>query len=79
MQINHTKILNAYLSRFTLKDIEEILKAKNSCMHRMLNEGMNSQLIGADRFEKTVTQAINNLIQHDLNLIEKVISKETTK
>jgi hypothetical protein len=79
MKINHTKILNAYLSRFTLRDIKEILEAKNNCMHKALNEGMTSQIIAAERFEETVSRAINNLIQHDINLIEQIIAKETTK
>ena len=79
MKINHTKILNAYLSRFTLRDIKEILEAKNNCMHRMLNDGMSSQIIAAERFEETVERAINNLIQHDINLIEQIITKETAE
>jgi hypothetical protein len=79
MTTNHTKILNAYLSRFTLRDMKELLEAKNNCMHKALNEGMTSQIIAAERFEETVTRAINNLIQHDINLIEQIITKETAE
>jgi hypothetical protein len=79
MKINHTKILNAYLSRFTLRDIKEILEAKNNCMHRMLNDGMSSQIKAQDHFKETVERAINNLIQHDINLIEQIITKETAE
>ena len=79
MKIDHTKILTAYLSRFTLKDMKELLEAKNNCMHKALNEGINSQIMAGIRFEETVERAINNLIQHDLSLIEQVITKEKAK
>ncbi len=79
MQIDHAKILNAYLSRFTINDLEGILQAKYACVHSQQNYGNSNQLTSQDRFFDAVTHAINNLIKHDINLIENVISKETTK
>jgi len=40
----HARILNAYLSRLTNKDLAAILEADNHCWHAQLNYGNSGQL-----------------------------------
>jgi len=73
----HARILNAYLSRLTNKDLEAILKADNDCWHAQLNYGNSGQLQTQSRFYEVVSQAVDNITDYDLTLIEQITEKVT--
>jgi len=71
----HARILNAYLSRLTNKDLEAIFKADNDCWHAQLNYGNSGQLQAQSRFYEAVSQAVDNITDYDLTLIEQITEK----
>lgn len=71
----HTKILNAYLSRLNLADLRAIVAADENCWHAQLNLGNSSQIEAQEKFRKVVCSAIDSVIDHDLDLIEKVLKQ----
>jgi len=75
--MDHTKILNAYLSRLTTADLENILKHDKQCLAAMLNGNNRAQLDAQAGFYAAVANAINNLSKHDLELIERTIEGVT--
>jgi len=75
--IDHAAILNAYLIRLTRADLEHILKQENLWTHAMLNQGLHAQIQCQAGFYAAVANAVNNLIKHDVELIENVIARET--
>jgi hypothetical protein len=75
--VDHTNILNAYLSRLTTADLENILKHENRRLQEMLNGNRNSQAQAQAGFYAAVANAVNNLSKHDLELIEGVIERVT--
>lgn len=75
--MDHTRILNAYLSRLTTADLQNILKHENRRLHEMLNGNRNSQLQAQSGFYAAVANAVNNLSKHDLELIERAIEGVT--
>ncbi len=75
--MDHTKILNAYLSRLTTADLENILKHDKQCLAAMLNGNNRAQLDAQAGFYAAVANAVNNLSKHDLKLIESVIERVT--
>lgn len=79
MRINHTRILNAYLARLTVKDLEKIVQANNDWQHSALNHGNNTQLKAQENLMAAISHAISNVIQHDIINIEKIISEEVAE
>ena len=77
-QIDHTRILNAYLSRLTENNLFEIIAAKNNWKHASLNLGNTAQLIAQAEFYNTVSKSIESMMQHDLSIIDNVITDEVT-
>jgi hypothetical protein len=78
-QIDHAAILNAYLIRLTRADLEHILKQENLWTHAMLNQGLHAQIQCQAGFYAAVANATNNLLKHDITLIEKVLARETAQ
>jgi hypothetical protein len=76
LKTNHTRILNAYLARLTTKDLENIVQANNDWQHSAINHGNNTQLKAQENFMAAISQAISNVIQHDIINIEKIILEE---
>jgi len=72
-KIDHVRILNAYLSRLTTGDIENIVKQNNVCDQEMLNGNNNSQLAARAGMYAAISQSIENLIRHDKLLIESIL------
>lgn len=71
----HSDILNAYLSRLTLADLRAIVTAAEYSQAAQLNGGISEQLRRQTEMRGTVRDAINGLIQHDQDLIERVVRK----
>ena len=76
-KIDHARILNAYLSRMTLADLENITQASNRWTHAAMNYSSSQQLQAQAGFYAAVCNSINNLIAHDISHVELVIDEET--
>ena len=75
--MDHTKILNAYLSRLTTADLENILKHDRKCLEQMLNGNNSAQLVAQAGFYAAVANAVNNMAAYDIELIERAIEGVT--
>jgi len=76
-KIDHARILNAYLSRMTLADMQNLMQVKERWTHATMNQGNIAQLQAQAGFYAAVCNSVNNLIAHDLHNIEIVIELET--
>jgi hypothetical protein len=72
-KIDHAAILFAYLSRITHADIENILERDKACLHAAMNLGNSAQLSAQAGMYAAVANAVNNLIEHDVALIDKTL------
>ena len=70
---NHVQILNAYISRLTLADINDISAHMERCVNAQLNNSNSTQLKEQAGLYAAVCNSINNLIKHDKALISDVI------
>jgi len=77
-KIDHTRILNAYLSRLSKNHLKAIIDAENDWRHASLNLGNSAQLERQTNFYNVVSKAIDSIIQYDLDIIENVINEEVT-
>jgi hypothetical protein len=75
-KIDHARILNAYLSRMTLADMQNLMQANERWTHAAMNYSNNQQLQAQAGFYAAVCNSVNNLIAHDLNHVELVIDEE---
>jgi len=76
-KIDHAAILFAYLSRITHADIENILERDKVCLHAAMNLGNSAQLSAQAGMYAAVANAVNNLIKHDVELIEHEVKRST--
>ena len=77
--MNHARILEAYLARISDKHLKLIVEAANSCAHAQLNYGNLEQLKQQTKRYKAIADAVNDLIQHDLHIIEKIVTLEVSE
>jgi len=77
-QIDHARILHAYLARLSNKDLQAILKADDDCWHAQLNYGNSGQLKAQADFYTVVSKAVDSMLEHDLDYVVKVINEEVT-
>ena len=75
--MDHAKILNAYLSRISRGDWENLFKLDHKCLEQQLNGNMTGQIEAQAGFYAGVDNAIKNLSKHDLELIERAIKGVT--
>jgi predicted RNA-binding protein with PIN domain len=75
-KIDHARILNAYLSRMTLADMQNLMQAKERWIHATMNYSNSQQLQAQAGFYAAVCNSVNNLIAHDLHNIEIVMELE---
>jgi hypothetical protein len=75
-QIDHKRILNAYLSRLSTKQLENILNADIQCLHAQANDGNSAQLEAQVNFYDVVCKAVDSLIEHDLSIVESILNEE---
>jgi hypothetical protein len=70
----HTRILGAYLSRLTLKDINQIKDAIENATFAQLNLNNRAQAEAQNMIHNTTCEIIHNMLQHDKNTIEQIIN-----
>jgi len=75
-KIDHARILNAYLARMTLSDLENIMQASKRWTHAAMNYSNSQQIQAQAGFYAAVCNSVNNLIAHDISHIELVIDEE---
>jgi hypothetical protein len=75
-QIDHKRILNAYLSRLSTKQLENILNADKQCLQAQANYGNSAQLEAQVNFYDVVCKAVDSLIEHDLSIVESILGEE---
>jgi len=75
-QIDHKRILNAYLSRLNTQQLENILKADKECWHAQMNYGNRAQLDAHVNFYDVVCKAVDSMIEHDLATVESILGEE---
>jgi hypothetical protein len=76
-KIDHARILNAYLMRLPISDVEAINEANKKWVNAYLNGNNAEQMKCRAGFYALVANATNNLIEHDIRYIEQVINEET--
>ena len=78
----HARILSAYLSRLTRKDLERILEADAKCWHASQNGGTSEQMRVQAQFNGVVLEAMGNMLWHDrqniTNIVNKIVNREVT-
>jgi hypothetical protein len=81
-KIDHARILNAYLMRMTVSDMQAIQeqhqKWVNACF-KSDNISISEPMQCRAGFYALVANAICNLIPHDINYINQVINEETSE
>ncbi len=75
-KIDHARILNAYLARLQLSDIDNIQAANKAWQYAAMNQSNSSLAQCQAAFYAAVANAVNNLIRSDIGTIEQVISEE---
>jgi len=75
-KIDHARILNAYLARLQLSDIDNIQAANRAWIQAAMNQGNSAQLQCQAAFYAAVANAVNNLMRAEIGTIERVISEE---
>jgi len=75
-QIDHKRILNAYLSRLSTQQLENILNADKQCWYAQANYGNSAQLEAQVNFYDVVCKAVDSLIEHDVSIIESILGEE---
>ena len=79
-KIDHARILNAYLARMTLADLENVMQASKCWTYVAMNYSnsrQNDLLQAKAGFYAAVCNSVNNLMAHDINYVELVIDEET--
>lgn len=71
-RVKHAKVLNAYLSRMSLPDIEAIYRTQKLAWMASMHYGTSAQLSAQTKASECVTDAIGHLIDHDIKLIETI-------
>lgn len=71
----HALVLNAYLSRLTLADIENVLKAQNQAWHNSLNYGLSAQVESQKKACMAIYLALSAMLDSDKKLIEIIIHR----
>ena len=77
--MNHATILEAYLARISDKHMQRIAEAKAQCAHAQLNYGNLEQLKQQTKRFKVISDAVNDLIRHDLQIIENIVTLEASE
>jgi hypothetical protein len=76
-KIDHAAILFAYLSRLTSADIKNISERETLWANAALNGSAAAQISCRAGMYAAVANAVNNLIKHDVELIEHHLKQST--
>src|SRR5690606_27703414 len=71
----HSDILNAYLARLTLADLRAILASAEYSQAAQLNQPTPEQLHRELEMGQAVRDAIEGMIQHDMDLIDTIVTR----
>lgn len=71
----HTRIAHAYLARFLDKDLETIRAARKQCSQAQMHLSTWSQAKAHTAHVDAIKAAVENLYQHDIDLIESTIAE----
>jgi hypothetical protein len=74
----HTRILNAYISRLTLNDINNIKEAIEKATYAQMHLNNNAQQMEQNNIHNTTCEIIHNMLQHDKNIIAQIINNNLT-
>lgn len=74
--MEHSRILNAYISRLTLADLEALTERASAATHAGLNLGIRAQIDAQAGLYAAVCQTVENLNAHDKRLISEIIESE---
>ena len=77
--MDHAYILNAYVSRLTLGDLENLLTHARKCTHAAMNLNNSASNDASAALFGVVAQAVENLIEHDRVWINGIIESEVLK
>lgn len=75
MKYNHARIAHAYLARFRDSDLEAIRAARKDCSHAQMHLSTWSQAKAHTAHVDAIKAAVENLCQHDIDLIESTIEE----
>lgn len=75
--MNHARILSAYLGRLKLRDLRNILHSAEACSFAQMNYGTRAQVEEQRQFDETVEEAVSNLFDHDVALIDAAVRRES--
>ncbi len=71
----HAKIFSAYLNRLKISGLELINEAQTEAWRDCQNHGMSAQIKSQQRADEITQFVINGMLQHDLDIIERVIKE----
>jgi hypothetical protein len=78
----HARILSAYLSRLTRKDLEAIMEAEARWHHAAWNHSSSEAVALQNEFNGVVLEAVGNLLTYDrqniTNIVTKIVNREVT-
>lgn len=74
--MNHGRILAAYISRLTLRDLRAMTSAMESAHYAGMNLGINSQLAADSMVRAVCDKSIDRMLEHDKDLIADVVRGE---
>lgn len=75
--LQHAKILQLYLDRLTLSDLQRIIHAKSRSLDAAMNLGSRAQAIYAEDEEQTIQSAVSSMLPTDIARIEAGIAEYT--
>ena len=75
----HRTILMAYMSRLNLADFQDMHHRAKDCTYAGMNLGNQSQINARAALYASVCRAIDNMCNHDKDLITQIIEGETCK
>jgi len=78
----HARILSAYLSRLTRKDLEAIMEAEARWHYAAWNHSSSEAVALQNEFNGVVLEAVGNLLTYDrqniTTIVTKIVNREVT-
>ena len=78
----HSRILSAYLSRLTRKDLEAIMEAEARWHYAAWNHSSSEAVALQNEFNGVVLEAVGNLLTYDkkniTTIVTKIVNREVT-
>ena len=71
---SHAVILEAYVARLSISDLERIIEARKEGARAALNQGNRAQLAAMENTSKVVASSVSNMIEWDRDIIARVVN-----